>query len=276
MRYGQPIGTKPSRPLGARRAVVGHCRAELLPRNPYGAAYTPDTAILGFAFESQVGTHAFGGDRRTGFRASPNGLASVPIGCDVFSQSDRGGEYLTIAFAPEPGDRAGCERRFSDVIDPAAIGAARRLRRMLLTGGPVDPLQFERLVGTLKQCAVRVFTHSPTRPGAGAWMTVRRLTRIDELIEVGLEGKLTVQELAAALGLSAGFFSRAFKAAVGKAPHDYIIERRIARARMLLRSDARSRGSVAFASGFASHAHMAATFRNRLGASPGHLRSAQA
>ena len=104
-------------------------------------------------------------------------------------------------------------------------------------------------------------------------MTVRRLTRIDELIEVGLEGKLTVQELAAALGLSAGFFSRPFKAAVGKAPHVYIIERRIARARMLLR-DARSLSSVAFAAGFASHAHMASTFRNRLGASPGQLRSA--
>src|SRR5436190_2043744 len=51
-----------------------------------------------------------------------------------------------------------------------------------------------------------------------------------------LDTKLTIEDLAGALGLSAGFFSRAFKAAVGKAPHAYIVDCRISRARRLLKS----------------------------------------
>ena len=104
-------------------------------------------------------------------------------------------------------------------------------------------------------------------------MTQRRLRLIDELIEAGLDDKLTVRELAAALRLSTGFFSRAFKAAVGKTPHDYVIDRRISRARTLLLVDKRDLIAIALASGFTSHAHMTATFQRRLGVAPSQLRS---
>src|SRR5262245_50274463 len=70
--------------------------------------------------------------------------------------------------------------------------------------------------------------------GTAACMTARRLRLALDLIEDELATKLTVARLAASLGLSAGFFSRAFKDAVGKAPHDFIIDRRIARARNLM------------------------------------------
>ena len=87
-----------------------------------------------------------------------------------------------------------------------------------------------------------------------------------------MDKKLTVQSLADALGLSAGFFSRAFKAAVGKAPHDYVTDRRISRARTLLQIDKNNLSAIALASGFTSHAHMTATFKSRLGATPSQLR----
>jgi AraC family transcriptional regulator len=81
-----------------------------------------------------------------------------------------------------------------------------------------------------------------------------------------------VQDLAAALDLSTGFFTRAFKRATGRAPHDHIIERRIGRARLLLRDRSLGLAAIALASGFASHAHMTATFRTRLGIPPHALR----
>jgi AraC family transcriptional regulator len=81
-----------------------------------------------------------------------------------------------------------------------------------------------------------------------------------------------VQDLAEALGLSVGFFARAFKRATGRAPHDHIIDRRISRARLLLRDRSLGLAAIALASGFASHAHMTATFRTRLGISPHGLR----
>ena len=103
-------------------------------------------------------------------------------------------------------------------------------------------------------------------------MTPRRLRVVEELIEAGLETRITVQDIADTLGLSAGFFCRAFRAAVGKSPHDHIIDRRVSHARALLAGTALDLGTIACESGFASHAHMTATFRKRLGVAPSALR----
>jgi AraC family transcriptional regulator len=252
--------------------VIGAWCAELLPPSPYQAAYTADLPIIGFAFDSQAGVHAFGSDRKADFRARPNGLAYVPAGCDVYSQSKHGGEYLKITFAWKPGEVWLCARRFSDVIDPVAIDAAQRLRRLLLAGDCIDELQCERLVDALRQRTLSVLSGTSAAPAARSWMTPRRLKLVDELIEARLDAKLTVQELATALGLSAGFFCRAFSAAVGKPPHDYIVDRRVSRARTLLQNVTLDLSAIALASGFASHAHMTATFRRRLGVTPSKLR----
>jgi AraC family transcriptional regulator len=254
-----------------RRADIGRCSAELLPRSPYDATYTPEAAVIGFAFEGQTGVHAFATDRRTVFCARPNGLAYVPQGCDVFSQSHQGGEYLKIMVCPQQEDTRFCDRRFSDVVDLAAIRAAQNLRRILLTGDPIDPVSLEYWLDELIDRATHAMGRE-TKPRTGAWMTARRLKHVDELIDARLDGKLTVQELATTVGLSTGFFSRAFKASVGKAPHDYIIDRRISRARMLLQMGDLELSHVALASGFTSHAHMTATFRSRLGVTPSRLR----
>jgi AraC family transcriptional regulator len=255
-----------------RRADIGRCSAELLPRSPYEAAYTPEASIIGFAFEGQTGVHAFATDRRTGFRARPNALAYVPQGCDVYSQSQRGGEYLKIAICPEQEDTRLCGRRFNDVVDLAAIRAAQNVRAILLAGDPIDPVSLEYWLDKLIDRAAHVMGRNEASPRAGSWMTARRLKRVDELIDARLDDKLTVQELATAIGLSTGFFSRAFKASVGKSPHGYIIDRRISRARALLQIDELELSNVALASGFTSHAHMTATFRSRLGVTPSQLR----
>jgi AraC family transcriptional regulator len=243
------------------------CRAA-----PYQAAYTPDLPIVGFAFEGQVGVHAFASDRKAAFRARPNGLAFVPAGCDVYSQSKHGGEYLKITFEPQHGEPWLWSRRFSDVIDPVAIDVAQRLRRQLLASDRIDELQCERLVHALGERTVRVLSGTSTEPAARSWMTPRRLRLVDDLIEARLDARLTVQDLAEALGLSAGFFCRAFSAAIGKAPHDYIIDRRVSRARTLLENATLDLSVIAHASGFASHAHMTATFRKRLGVTPSEFR----
>jgi AraC family transcriptional regulator len=243
---------------------------ELLPRNGYEAQYTPAAPIIGFAFEGQIGIHAFGTDRRTGYRARPNGLAFVPAGCDVFSSSETGGEYLKITLGPKMQAPWNWPRRFSDAVDPGAIAAANDLRRLLLAPGAIDPLDCERLVLALEARAAAMLLAQPGR--AEAWITPQRLRRIDELIEARLDTRLTVQDLAEALGLSAGFFTRAFKHATGRTPHDHIIDRRLARARLLLRDSGLSLSAIALAAGFASHAHMTATFRKRLGVTPQNLR----
>jgi AraC family transcriptional regulator len=255
-----------------RRFAVGEVHAELLPRAPYETAYTPTTAVIGFAFETQTGIHAFASDRASAFRTRPNSLAYVPAGCDVMSRSERGGEYLTVRLGGPEGSRPPLDKRFSDHVEPAAIVASQTLRRMLLAREPVDPLLFEAEAAKLRIIAERVLGGPAPAATDTRWMTARRLRAIDELIEARLDTPLTVGELASSLKLSRGFFARAFKAAIGKAPHDYIIDRRLSRARLLLQTSDGDLANIALTCGFSSHAHMTALFRRRLGIVPQDLR----
>jgi AraC family transcriptional regulator len=95
---------------------------------------------------------------------------------------------------------------------------------------------------------------------------------LDEFIDAGLDGPLGVQEMAGLLGLSEGYFIRAFKHATGKSPHSYLIDRRLAKARALMRDTTATLAQIAHSCGFNSQAHMATTFRQRLGVSPVQLR----
>jgi AraC family transcriptional regulator len=253
--------------------IAGDWQVELLPAQAYEAVYAPARAVLGVAFDAQSGTHAFGSDRIRPFRAKPNGLGFVPPGCDVYSASPAGGEYLRIVEAT-PGRLAHLPaRQFSDVIDAAAIAAAHAIRRHLLADGcaasELVEMQAEILVGRVQA----ILSMDQTFPRDGAWITPNRLKRIDEYIDCHMERKIRVGEIAAALGLSEGFFIRAFKAAVGVNPHGYLIDRRIAKARHLLRTSRQALVDIALAVGFSSHAHMSACFRERLGVTPSKLRS---
>ncbi len=254
-----------------RRLDVGSWRVELLPRHPYEASYIPDQAVIGFAFESQSGLHAFSSDYVYPFHARPNSLAYVPTGCEVFSSSLKGGEYLRVIDANGTQMIGSMQRHFNDVIDPIAIATAQRIRGLLLTNAPVALLIEEKAV-LLAERVQLALTGCIPEPLNGRWMTSARLRRIDELIDSTIGEEITIQEMAASLGLSEGFFIRTFKAAVGKSPHSYLIDRRIAQARVLLRTWHHDLREVALASGFSSHAHMTAVFKSRLGIPPSLLR----
>ncbi len=79
-------------------------------------------------------------------------------------------------------------------------------------------------------------------------------------------------ELSKVTGLSPHHFGDAFKAATGKSPHRYVIERRLSRARELLRETDRSISDIAYAVGFSSQSHFTANFRRVVGFTPNRFR----
>ncbi len=248
-----------------RRAEAGPWAIELLPAAHYETRYIATQASIGFAFDSQRGQHAIGSDRIRPFTATPNGLAFIPPGCDVFSESAEGGEYLRLFRtdgAPLTGNHA-----FNNRIDRQAIALAQRMRGALLQASVED--DWEAWALALAQRA-KGGDGAPT-PSRGS-ITTQRLRLLDEFIDAGLDGPLSVQAMAALLGLSEGYFIRAFKDATGKSPHSYLIDRRLVRARSLLRYSAERLADIAQVCGFASQAHMATAFRQRLGVSPRDMR----
>jgi AraC family transcriptional regulator len=98
----------------------------------------------------------------------------------------------------------------------------------------------------------------------------RRLARVREYIDANLEGgNLTIARLAKVASLSQFHFARAFKAAVGKSPHQYVSGHRLERAKVLLRRGDQSLLDIAVALNFSSQANFTRAFRNGTGMTPG-------
>lgn len=255
--------TLPSEPV--RRIEAGPWAIELLPVCAYATRYVATQAGIGFAFDSQRGLHAIGSDRVHPFDAMPNGLAFIPAGCDVLSESPKGGEYLRVMRTDGValvGDRA-----FNNRIDQQATALARRMRAALLHASVED--DWEAWALALSERATG--SEAVSTPPHGS-ITGNRMRLLDEFIDAGLDGPLSVPAMAGLLGLSEGYFMRAFKNATGKSPHGYLIDRRLAKARALMRDSTATLTQIAYACGFNSQAHMATTFKQRLGVSPAQLR----
>jgi AraC family transcriptional regulator len=261
---------RPQSPLlsePVRRIEAGPWAIELLPGAAYATRYVATRSAIGFAFDSQRGLHAIGSDRVQPFEAMPNGLAFVPAGCDVLSESPKGGEYLRVMRTD--GIELQGDRAFNNRIDRQAIALALRMRAALLQASVED--DWESWAHALAERTTGSEVLSGPIQGS---ITGSRMRLLDEFIDAGLDGPLGIPAMAGLLGLSEGYFMRAFKHATGKSPHSYLIDRRLAKARALIGDSTASLAEIAHTCGFNSQAHMATTFRQRLGLSPVQLRRA--
>jgi len=251
----------------------------LLPAAPYEVSYVPTHHVIGFTFERQQGVDAFGGARRRPFDAEPWRLAFTPAGCDVFSASDRGGEYMVLSVAPAafarlaPRTATGGLQQFTNVADPLFTPLANGLRRATMLGAAAPPLAMESLVAAAVDRISVLLDASRQKSRAERRMTSRRLTRILDHFEARLAEDIRLADLARDSGLSEAYLARTFREATGTTLHAALMERRIARARRLIEAAAR-RGEpmrlaeVAAATGFSTHAHMTTAFRRVLGITP--------
>jgi AraC family transcriptional regulator len=88
----------------------------------------------------------------------------------------------------------------------------------------------------------------------------------DYINDNDLSRKLTLAEIAG------DHFARSFKAATGLSPHQYVIHRRVERAKSLLLDTGLTVAEVARAVGFSNPSHLAHHVRRLLGVPPGALR----
>ena len=103
-----------------------------------------------------------------------------------------------------------------------------------------------------------------------------RLKRVQEYIEAHLHDQLTLTEIAGVACLSSYHFSRSFKQAVGVGPQRYVMQRRIERAKTLMRRTNQPLAFIAQEAGFADQSHLTSIFRREMGVTPGRFRAALA
>ena len=103
-------------------------------------------------------------------------------------------------------------------------------------------------------------------------LSPHNLRQGSEFIDNILEAKIKITELSQLTSLNYAHFIRTFKHSTGKTPHQFLIEKRIDRAKLLLKTTGSSLADVALQCGFSSQSHLTAQFRLVTGTSPRQFR----
>jgi AraC family transcriptional regulator len=98
--------------------------------------------------------------------------------------------------------------------------------------------------------------------------------RLRAYIDDHLHEAISLEDLARVAGMGVWTFSRHFRQTMGRAPHAFIVNQRIERAKRLLAQGELAVKEVAPSCGFTDQAHMTRVFRARLGTTPGQFRQA--
>jgi transcriptional regulator GlxA family with amidase domain len=101
-----------------------------------------------------------------------------------------------------------------------------------------------------------------------------QVRRAQEILSANLDGSVPLKEVARECRLSVSHFSRAFRRALGVAPHQWLLMHRIEVAKEKLRDSRLSLLEVALACGFADQSHLTRVFTGMVGVSPGAWRRA--
>jgi AraC family transcriptional regulator len=154
----------------------------------------------------------------------------------------------------------------------AAMGA---VDAELTAGGAGGPLAAESLANVL---AVHLIRHlvAPRRSerGRDGVLPRGRLRAVVEYVEAFLDAGPTLEQMAAAAHLSVYHFARQFKAATGLPPHQYVILRRVERARQLLQTGGGfSLAELAVRVGFSDQSQFTHHFKRVVGVTPGQFRT---
>lgn len=155
------------------------------------------------------------------------------------------------------------------LLEQLALAVLRTLQQSepLANNLYIDSLAMS--IGTQLVCA-----HSRRQPNGlepkavGRNSVVPGVGRLRDFIEASLDQDLSLEVLADEAGVSPYTFPRTFKHYFGATPHQYVLDRRMARARALLADTDRSICEIALEAGFSSQSHLASTFRKYTGVTP--------
>jgi AraC family transcriptional regulator len=178
---------------------------------------------------------------------------------------------LYSALLPELGTAAsGFEFRVG-LQDPLLTQIAMRLAHDI-EGGFADRILVESLGTALCiRIAQHFVGHLPLPTSKG--LSSERLQRVRDYVEAHLDDDLSLTVLADIACLSPYHFIRSFKEAAGVGPQRYVIQRRIERAKSLLRRTREPLALIALEAGFGDQSRFTTIFHREMGVTPGRFRA---
>jgi AraC family transcriptional regulator len=141
-----------------------------------------------------------------------------------------------------------------------------------IEGGLADRIMVESLGTALCIRIARHFVgHLPLPTSKG--LSPERLQRVRDYVEAHLDEDLSLTMLADITCLSPYHFSRSFKQSTGVGPQRYVIQRRLERAKTLMRRTREPLALIALEAGFGDQSHFTTIFRREMGVTPGRFRA---
>jgi AraC family transcriptional regulator len=157
-----------------------------------------------------------------------------------------------------------------DLADGVIANRMRSLQTELDHPGLMGRLYVESLSNEIAVRIVR--SHARTPEPARGGLPSRRLRVVQDYIEANLETEISLTDLATISGLTSTYFCRAFSKSVGLPAHQYVIHRRVERAKALLAERELPICQIALAVGFSNQSHLTMHFRRIVGTTPWRFR----
>ena len=229
---------------------------------------------VGGRFEIQ--SEVWGGQRAIHDSAQPLSIIPAGLGARGRAEGVRFLRHLVLAF-----DVPALKRMVEDEIDLTSLLEPRpmftdpgimRLAQLFAQECETDQ-PHSRLYGDNLSIALLLALPRPRAPEARSvkhgQLAPWQLRRVTGYLTEHLADDIPLQVLSDLVKLSRSYFSRAFKVSTGLAPHQWLLQARIAKAKHLLLETDRPLAQIAIEVGFADQAHFTRTFRREAGESPG-------
>lgn len=162
--------------------------------------------------------------------------------------------------------------RFMNQSDPLIQGIFFSLRAELESGKIGGDLLIDSLKTTLAIHLLRNYcTIQPRLSNDPGRLSRSTLQHVTEYIHAHLDRDLKLIELSTIAQLSQYHFLRLFKQQMGITPHQYILQRRIEKAKHLLKHSELSIADIAVRTGFCDQSHLTRCFKRIVGVTPKQL-----
>lgn len=211
------------------------------------------------------------------YRFGNGEIGFCPANTSHWTVWDREFHFTLILFEPQMlervahefvnGDRLELIPKFQ-FVDPIIQQIASALKADIQAGCPAGRLYGESfgaalVVHLLTTCSV----FKQKIPAYPDGLPKYKLQQVTDYIQAHLDQDIKLADLANTVGMSQYYFCRLFKQSMSMAPHRYVIQQRVERAKQLLQQDL-SIVAVAFQCGFAHQSHLSRHFRHLVGVSP--------
>lgn len=153
--------------------------------------------------------------------------------------------------------------------DPLIREILFALKAELEAGCPSGRLYGEAMGTALAVHLLKTYTTvTSTLPEYDDGLPQHKLTQVLEYIQTNLDQEIKLVDLAALVGMSQYYFCRLFKGSMGIAPHQYLLQQRVERAKYLLKQNELSIADIALLCGFKNQSHLTTSFRKSTGVTP--------